>query len=206
MKGLLVDFGGVLTTNVFESFRAFCVDEGLDPDAVKRLFRGNPEALRLVRRIETGVLSDDEFGERFGELLGIERRAGLLERMFGHVRPEQAMVEAVRRARAQRVRTGLISNSMGVRHYDRSAFPELFDGVVISGDEGIHKPQPEIFRLGAERVGLPPEASGLRSSWARVARNSSFRRSASRSASSCSIRPVTSTVIPSNRIGVPDTS
>ena len=157
MKGLLVDFGGVLTTNVFESFRAFCVDEGLDPDAVKRLFRGNPEALRLVRRIETGVLSDDEFGERFGELLGIERRAGLLERMFGHVRPEQAMVEAVRRARAQRVRTGLISNSMGVRHYDRSAFPELFDGVVISGDEGIHKPQPEIFRLGAERVGLPPE-------------------------------------------------
>jgi putative hydrolase of the HAD superfamily len=157
MKGLLVDFGGVLTTNVFESFRAFCVDEGLDPDAVKRLFRGNPEALRLVRRIETGVLSDDEFGERFGELLGIERRAGLLERMFGHVRPEQAMLEAVRRARAQRVRTGLISNSMGVRHYDRSSFPELFDGVVISGDEGIHKPQPEIFRLGAERVGLPPE-------------------------------------------------
>jgi putative hydrolase of the HAD superfamily len=77
--------------------------------------------------------------------------------MFGHVRPEQAMLDAVRRARAQMVRTGLITNSMGVRHYDRSAFPELFDGVVISGEEGIHKPQPEIFRLGAERVGLPPE-------------------------------------------------
>jgi putative hydrolase of the HAD superfamily len=157
MKGLLVDFGGVLTTNVFESFRAFCVDEGLDPDAIKRLFRGEPEAVRLVRGLETGALSEDEFGERFGELLGIERRAGLLERMFGHIRPEQDMLEAVRRARAQRVRTGLISNSMGVGHYDRSAFPELFDGVVISGDGGIHKPQPEIFRLGAERVGLPPE-------------------------------------------------
>jgi HAD superfamily hydrolase (TIGR01509 family) len=45
---------------------------------------------------------------------------------------------------------------MGAGYYDRSTFPELFDAVVISGDEGIHKPQPEIFRLGAERVGLPP--------------------------------------------------
>jgi putative hydrolase of the HAD superfamily len=157
MNGLLVDFGGVLTTNVFDSFRAFCVDEGLDPDAVKQLFRGEPEALRLVRRLETGDLSEHDFGERFGELLGIERRAGLVERMFGRVKPEHAMVEAVRRARAQGVRTGLISNSMGAGRYDRSTFPELFDGVVISGDEGMHKPQPEIFRLGAERVDLPPE-------------------------------------------------
>jgi putative hydrolase of the HAD superfamily len=157
MRGLLVDFGGVLTTNVFESFRAFCVDEGLDADAIKRLFRGEPQALRLVRRLETGDLSEDEFGERFGELLGIERRGGLVERMFGRVQPEEAMVEAVRRARVQGVRTGLISNSMGAGRYDRSTFPELFDGVVISGDEGMHKPQPEIFRLGAARVELPPE-------------------------------------------------
>jgi putative hydrolase of the HAD superfamily len=157
MKGLLVDYGGVLTTNVFESFRAFCLDEGLDRDAIKRLFRGEPEAVRLVRRLETGELSEDEFGERFGALLGLERRAGLVERMFGRVKPDPAMLEAVRRARSQGVRTGLISNSMGVGRYDRSAFPELFDGVVISGDEGVHKPQPEIFHLGAERIGLPPE-------------------------------------------------
>jgi putative hydrolase of the HAD superfamily len=157
MRGLLVDFGGVLTTNVFDSFRAFCIDEGLDTDAVKELLRGEPEAVRLVRGLETGDLGEEEFGERFGALLGIERRGGLVERMFGHVRPEDAMLEAVRRARAQGVRTGLISNSMGAGRYDRSTFPELFDGVVISGDEGMHKPQPEIFRLGAERVGLAPE-------------------------------------------------
>jgi HAD superfamily hydrolase (TIGR01509 family) len=29
---------------------------------------------------------------------------------------------------------------------------------VISGDVGLHKPQPEIFRLGCERVGLEPKA------------------------------------------------
>ena len=67
------------------------------------------------------------------------------------------MVEAVRRARAQGIRTGLISNSMGAGRYDRSSFPELFDGVVISGDEGMHKPEPAIYELGCERVGLAPE-------------------------------------------------
>ena len=61
------------------------------------------------------------------------------------------------RARGAGIRTGLISNSMGAGRYDRDAFPELFDAVVISGDVGLHKPQPEIFQLGAERVGLAPE-------------------------------------------------
>jgi putative hydrolase of the HAD superfamily len=157
MKGLLVDFGGVLTTNVFDSFRDFCLAEGLDPGAVKRLFREDPRAPELVRRLETGALSEDEFGERFGELLGIADRAGLVDRMFGGLRPDEEMLTALRRARAAGIRTGLVSNSMGAGRYDRSTFPELFDGVVISGEVGLHKPQPEIFRLGAERAGVEPE-------------------------------------------------
>ena len=158
MKGLLVDFGGVLTTNVFDSFRAFCEDEGLDPEAIKRLFREDPGALASVRGLERGDLTEEQFAERFGELLELEpdRRGGLVDRMFGHIQPEEQMVEALRRARAQGIRTGLISNSMGAGRYDRSTFPQLFDGVVISGDEGMHKPEPAIYELGAERVGLDP--------------------------------------------------
>jgi epoxide hydrolase-like predicted phosphatase len=158
VRGLLVDYGGVLTTNVFDSFRAFCEDEGLDPETIKGLFREDPRALEAVRGLERGDLSEDEFAERFGELLALDpdRRTGLVERMFGHIRPDDQMVDALRRARAQGVRTGLISNSMGAGRYDRSVFPELFDGVVISGDEGIHKPEPAIYELGCERVGLPP--------------------------------------------------
>jgi putative hydrolase of the HAD superfamily len=70
------------------------------------------------------------------------------------VRPDEAMLAALRRARAAGIRTGLISNSMGAGRYDRESFPELFDGVVISGEVGMHKPQPEIFLLGAERAGV----------------------------------------------------
>ena len=153
-----MDFGGVLTTNVFDSFRAFCADEGLDPDTIRRLFREDERALACVRGLERGELSEDDFGERFGELLELEpgRRPGLVDRMFSHIRPDEEMVEALRCARAQGIRTGLISNSMGAGRYDRSAFPELFDGVVISGDEGLHKPEPEIYELGCERVGLEP--------------------------------------------------
>jgi epoxide hydrolase-like predicted phosphatase len=156
VKGLLVDYGGVLTTNVFESFRAFCADEGLDPETIRRLFRQDPRALGNVRALERGELSEEHFGERFGELLELEpeRRGGLVGRMFSHVGPEEEMLEALRRARAQGIRTGLVSNSMGAGRYDRSTFPELFDGVVISGDEGVHKPQPQIYELACERVGL----------------------------------------------------
>ena len=156
MKGLLVDFGGVLTTNVFDSFRDFCVAEGLDPDSIKRLFREDPRARELVRSLETGELSEDDFGERFGELLEIEQRGGLVDRIFGGLRPDERMLDALRRARAAGIRTGLVSNSMGAGRYDRDVFPELFDGVVISGDVGMHKPEPEIFHLGAEKIGVPP--------------------------------------------------
>ena len=156
MKGLLLDFGGVLTTNVFDSFRDFSVAEGLEPDAVRRVFR-EPPARELVRGLETGTLSEDEFGERFGELLEIDDRTGLVDRMFGGVREDERMVAAVRRARAAGIRTGLVSNSMGAGRYDRTTFPELFDGVVISGEVGMHKPQPEIFLLGAERAGVAAE-------------------------------------------------
>jgi putative hydrolase of the HAD superfamily len=152
-----VDFGGVLTSNVFDSFRAFCREEGIDPESVRRLFREDPEALRLVRRLEVGEIEEDEFSESFGALLGIDDRAGLVDRVFGGIEPDEAMVAAVKRARGAGIRTGLLSNSMGTGRYDRAAFPELFDGVVISGEVGLHKPQPEIFRLGCERIGLPPE-------------------------------------------------
>ena len=160
LKGLLVDYGGVLTTNVWDSFRAFCDAEGIDRELVRKLFREDPEALGLLRRLETGELSEEEFSAGFGLLLGIppERHEGLVDRLFAGMEPEEPMLEALRRARRAGLKTGMISNSWGRGRYDRSLFGELFDGVVISGEVGLHKPQPQIFELGAERVALPPSA------------------------------------------------
>ena len=157
MRGLLVDFGGVLTTNVFESFRAFCEREGLDPNEVKRLFREDPRALEELRRLERGELTEDQFAERFGPLLGVEDTDGLVDRLFAGMQADEAMIDAVRTARRAGVRTGLISNSWGAGRYDRSSFVELFDGIIISGEVGLNKPDAAIYRLGAQRVGLPPE-------------------------------------------------
>src|SRR5947208_15571423 len=134
-RALIVDFGGVLTTNVFESFRAFSEAEGLDPEAVRKLFRERGEGLDLLRQLERGELEIPEFEQRFAPLLGVREPEGMVERLFSGVQADDAMVEAVRAAKSSGIRTGLISNSWGGTSYDRVHDPaELFDVMVISGE------------------------------------------------------------------------
>jgi putative hydrolase of the HAD superfamily len=156
-RGLLVDYGGVLTTDLFDSFRAFCELERIEPDTIRRRFREDPASRELLIGLETGKLPEEEFEPRFAEILGVEP-AGLIDRLFADSAPEQTMVQAVANARGQGIRTGLISNSWGTRRYDRAQLSELFDGVVISGEVGIRKPAPEIYELGAEAIGVPPSS------------------------------------------------
>jgi putative hydrolase of the HAD superfamily len=154
-RGLLVDYGGVLTTDLFESFRAFCEQEGIEPDMIGRRFREDPACRQMLIELETGKLPEEEFEPRFAEVLGVGH-AGLIDRLFAGSAPDHAMVQAIAKAREQAVRTGLISNSWGTRRYDRQQLSELFDGIVISGEVGIRKPAPEIYEMGAEAIGLSP--------------------------------------------------
>jgi epoxide hydrolase-like predicted phosphatase len=155
---LLIDFGGVLTTSVWDSFDAFCREHGLEQGAVKALFRDDPAALADLRELETGRIAEAEFERRFAERLGLEEASDLIDSMFRGMVPEPIMVEAVGAARRAGVRTGLISNSWSTDHYDRALLAELFDDVVISGEVGVHKPEPEIYLLACERLSVEPSA------------------------------------------------
>ena len=154
--GLIVDYGGVLTSDPFASFEAFCAAERLAPDTVRDRLRNDPEARDLLARLETGSLTAADFELAFGALLGVEHPQ-LLQRMFGGMVPDTAMIDGVRAFRESDVRVVLLSNSIG-KAYDPALLEELFDAWVISSEVGLRKPDPAIYELAAERLGLPPDA------------------------------------------------
>lgn len=151
---LLIDWGGVLTSNLFASFHAYCLRADIDPEALAGRFRADGEFRELLIALEKGELDEAAFEPRFAALLGVEP-AGLIDGLFAGVGPDEAMIAAVRRAREGGIRTALVSNSWGVHRYPQELFGELFHGVVISGEEGIRKPSRRMYELGAQRAGAP---------------------------------------------------
>ncbi|MGO9490561.1 MAG: HAD family hydrolase [Solirubrobacteraceae bacterium] len=154
---LLIDWGGVLTTNLFASFHAYCLQAEIDPKHLMGRFRSDPVARELLIELEKGELEEPDFERRLADLLEVGSD-GLIDGLFAGVEPDTAMVAAVRMARQAGVRTALVSNSWGVHRYPHDLFSELFDGVVISGEEGIRKPSRRMYELGAERAGAQASA------------------------------------------------
>jgi epoxide hydrolase-like predicted phosphatase len=165
LRGLVVDYGGVLTNSLGDAMRGWVDEAGVDHDQFGGLMRewlieGATE--NPVHALERGELTDQEFSAALAARL---RRAdgtalpadGLLRTMMaGFVPNSSPMVAVVLAARAQGIRTALLSNSWGL-DYDRTGWNDLFDAVVISGEVGLRKPEPEIYRLAADRLGLAPE-------------------------------------------------
>lgn len=161
---LLVDFGGVLTTSVTRSFRAFCQEMGLPSELAKEAFLEaytHHEGDSPVHRMETGEITVDEFSQGLATVLS-ERSGvhvpheGLVQRLFERMDYDEAMFAAVAGARRAGVKTALLSNSWGSENYPRERFADTFDVLVISGEVGIRKPDPEIFHLAARRLGVAP--------------------------------------------------
>jgi putative hydrolase of the HAD superfamily len=155
-EGLLLDWGGVMTSNLFASFAAFCEAEGLDPQALASAFRKDPSARDLLIGFEEGKIEEAHFESELGRLLGLAGAEGIIDRLFSGATPDHLMVDAVLAARAAGIKTGLISNSWGTTRYPRDLLADLFEGIVISGEVGIRKPAPRVYQLGAQAIGLPP--------------------------------------------------
>ena len=155
-RGVLVDYGGVLTTSPFGSFADFCVQEGVPFEILTRALRSDPRCRQLLVGLETGRLAEEEFESDLAAILGVPA-PDLIARMFAGSRPDSTMAAAIRAVRRAGVRTALISNSWGTGGYDRALLKELFDAVVISGEVGIRKPAPDIYALAARRIGVSPQ-------------------------------------------------
>jgi len=170
-RGLIVDYGGVLTTSMSVSFGAFCVAAGVSPERLKDVLAAAysvageasvpaDDLHDLVAGVETGRIEPEEFDRRLAAALsiGLDRPiepANLTTRLFAELRPDERMRRVVRSARSKGVRTALISNTWGVT--PPADVDGMFDTVVLSGREGMRKPQPEIYLLAARRLDVEPE-------------------------------------------------
>ncbi|WP_211465207.1 HAD family hydrolase [Actinocrinis puniceicyclus] len=155
-KALIVDWGGVLTSPLATALDGWYAAEGIDAAGYERAIRDfHDEGLAAlnvfdpIAALERGELQVEHFeqalAERLTRFCGVPVPAeGLIGRMFAGFSRAPAMVNAVRRAKESGLRTALLSNSWG-NDYLRDEWDQLFDAVVISGEVGMRKPEPEIY-------------------------------------------------------------
>lgn len=163
-KALIVDYGGVLTTPLQDAMVAFSADIGIELQDLVRIalkaYAGHEDS--LVHDFETGAISEEEFSNdlaaRLSDEAGVEiEPEGLVRRLFAGMTLEEDMMAAVVLARRAGLKTALLSNSWGLSLYPRDRFEEMFDVVVISGEIGLRKPDPEIFLATVRQLELEPQ-------------------------------------------------
>jgi putative hydrolase of the HAD superfamily len=158
-KGLVLDFGGVLTTPLLPAALAFEKREGLAEGALLTGMYLNPEGVRLTGELERGALSQIQWNEAAGRLMGIEPD-NLMGRIFADLRPEPSVIAAAAAARRAGVRVGILSNTVGLAPWNLYSGHDLdgsYDAVVLSEVHGTRKPEPEIFHLVLRELGLTAE-------------------------------------------------
>jgi epoxide hydrolase-like predicted phosphatase len=169
LRGVITDWGGVLSTPILTAVRAWIEADGIDWESYRAVMRpwvtqayDVNGAENPVHALERGECSIAEFEQILAaRLLRLDGTAvpaaGLLRRMFAGMLPVPAMYDTIRALRVAGFGTALLSNSWGCEEYPRADFPGLFDTVVLSGEVGMRKPEEAIFRHAAQTLGLPPD-------------------------------------------------
>ena len=166
LRAVIFDFGGVLLDMRWDVARELDRVHGLPKSSVFETLYRSP----AWTDIERGVGDPDEWAESAHREL--ERRAGrALPRLHEEWRRAQGVIDAniaLVRALRPSYRCSVLSNadvSLRGRLKDDLALDHLFDDIVVSAEVGMAKPQPEIFRLAADRLGVAPEACVFVDDW-----------------------------------------
>ncbi|MEU4157879.1 HAD-IA family hydrolase [Actinoplanes sp. NPDC026670] len=155
--GLILDFGGVLTTSVPACAVGFDRRAGLPEGTFLSIIAKHPEGAAVYADLERGAISQTEWNERTGALLGIDG-TNLLGRVLQDLHPEPSVIAAAQAARAAGIRVGIFSNSLGTEPHDVYAgydFDRLYDTVLISEHYKMRKPDPEIYAIMLDLMELP---------------------------------------------------
>ncbi len=164
IEAVIWDFGGVLTTSPFEAFTRFETERGLPADIIRRTNAANhlENAWAKFERAEVDIEAFDDLFAAESLALGAEVRGrDVLPLLQGDLRPE--MVEALRRINAK-FRTGCITNNLPAntigsltgRTLYVAEVMALFDHVIESARIGLRKPDPRIYRMMTEALGVDP--------------------------------------------------
>jgi len=165
VHAVLWDFGGVILESPFDAFAAYERANGLPVGLVRRLNSTNPDgnAWARLERAEVDVEGFRTLFEAEAAAVGHRIDAGaVLAGLSGRVRP--AMVEALRRC-SERLPTGCITNNFVGFGEDRGeevgAIFELFHVVIESSKVGLRKPDPRIYKLACDALGVAPEETAF---------------------------------------------
>jgi putative hydrolase of the HAD superfamily len=167
IEAVVCDFGGVLTTPLFEAFAKIQEEfgiEGKDLGAAMKVLTDRDGENPLFP-LERGEVTEDAFLAELGgaleELLGRETHVHRFrEALFEGLDPNPPMIELMRELRGSGLRMAMLTNN--VREWEplwRSMLPvdEIFEAVVDSGFVGCRKPEPRIYEITVERIGVPFE-------------------------------------------------
>ena len=168
IEAILWDFGGVLTTSPFEAFNRFEAAHNLPKDFIRRVNSTNPTT-NAWAQFESNAITAEQFDqlfERESESLGhAVRGVRVLELLSGELRPR--MVSVLKKCK-EHFKVGCITNNMKsgegpsmARDEAKAAASQsvmaLFDVIVESSVEGVRKPNPRIYEIACDRMGVGPD-------------------------------------------------
>ena len=170
IEAIVCDFGGVLTTPLLDAFVGLQERRGIPLEAFGAALARAAEqdgGVNPLFELETGRLTEAQFVAKLGTALRDElgREVDLArfgEAFFEHLHPNEELFAFMRTLNERGYRMAILTNN--VREWEplwRSMLPidELFELVVDSGFEGVRKPDPRIYEVALDRLGVAAEAT-----------------------------------------------